>query len=210
MSIRAVAFDLGETLVDETRYWGAWADRLGVPHLTLFALLGAAIARGEHHRSVLERFGVRNLDDEAAPTFSSHDLYSDARPVLTALHEGGAKTAVAGNFSERIAASVRSWELDVDAVISTDALGAEKPDGRFFLGLAERLEVRPPELLYVGDRVDNDATAAVAAGCRSVQVRRGPWAFIQSPAGAGAADLWSAVGSAVDISRFPGGNDGRM
>ena len=28
MPLRAVFFDVGETLVDETRMWGAWADAL--------------------------------------------------------------------------------------------------------------------------------------------------------------------------------------
>ena len=36
-----MVFDLGETLVDETRYWAGWAEELGVPALTLSALLGA-------------------------------------------------------------------------------------------------------------------------------------------------------------------------
>src|SRR2546430_1464182 len=52
--IRAVFFDIGETLVDETRPWGLWADWLGVPHLTFFAALGAVIARREHHRRVFD------------------------------------------------------------------------------------------------------------------------------------------------------------
>ena len=30
-SIEAVVFDVGETLVDETRPWGEWADHLGIP-----------------------------------------------------------------------------------------------------------------------------------------------------------------------------------
>ncbi len=30
MAIRAVFFDVGETLVDETRAWGSWADWLGL------------------------------------------------------------------------------------------------------------------------------------------------------------------------------------
>ena len=28
--IRALVFDVGETLIDETRIWSRWADRLGV------------------------------------------------------------------------------------------------------------------------------------------------------------------------------------
>lgn len=46
-AIRAVVLDVGECLVDETRRYAAWADRLGVspPH-TFSAVLGAVLAGG--------------------------------------------------------------------------------------------------------------------------------------------------------------------
>lgn len=57
MTLRAVVFDVGETLVDETRAWSAWADWLGIPRLTFLAVCGAAIARGElDHRAPLRTF----------------------------------------------------------------------------------------------------------------------------------------------------------
>ena len=42
--IEWVVLDLGETLVDETGVWSAWADWLRVPRLTYFAEIGAALA----------------------------------------------------------------------------------------------------------------------------------------------------------------------
>jgi hypothetical protein len=42
--IDAVVFDVGETLVDETREYGNWADWLGVPRHTFSAVFGAVIA----------------------------------------------------------------------------------------------------------------------------------------------------------------------
>ena len=51
MAIRLVVFDVGETLIDESRLWGEWADWLGATRLTFFAALGAVIARGEPHRN---------------------------------------------------------------------------------------------------------------------------------------------------------------
>ena len=50
MAVTAVVFDVGETLVDETRNWEAVADACGVPRFTLMALVGVAIARGESPR----------------------------------------------------------------------------------------------------------------------------------------------------------------
>ena len=40
---RAVVFDVGETLIDESRLWGAWAEWLGVPPFTFFVALGTVI-----------------------------------------------------------------------------------------------------------------------------------------------------------------------
>ena len=50
--IRMVVFDVGETLVDETRQWSEWAEWLNVPKFTFLAALGAVIASGRHHREV--------------------------------------------------------------------------------------------------------------------------------------------------------------
>lgn len=42
--IEAVFFAVGETIVDETREYGTWADWLGVPRHTFSAVFGAVIA----------------------------------------------------------------------------------------------------------------------------------------------------------------------
>ncbi len=56
MAIRAVCFDVGETLIDETRHWTEWATFLGVPPLTLFTAIGVIMDRGESLRRVFEIF----------------------------------------------------------------------------------------------------------------------------------------------------------
>jgi hypothetical protein len=54
--IRAVVFDVGETLVNETTEYQAWADWLDVPRHTFSAMFGAVIARGEDYRHVFQIF----------------------------------------------------------------------------------------------------------------------------------------------------------
>ena len=98
MPIRAVCFDVGETLIDETREWNGWADFLGVPRLTLFTALGVSMWRGESHRKVFEIFRP-DLDfstvrqQRAAQGwrygFEPADLYPDARSCLSELRERG-------------------------------------------------------------------------------------------------------------------------
>jgi hypothetical protein len=52
LAVRAVFFDVGETLIDESTEYGSWADWLGVPRHTFSSMFGAVIARGEDYREV--------------------------------------------------------------------------------------------------------------------------------------------------------------
>jgi len=58
MAVKAVFFDVGETLVDETRAFEALADAAGVPRLTLMGVLGGTLARGQQHGDVFEVLGI--------------------------------------------------------------------------------------------------------------------------------------------------------
>jgi FMN phosphatase YigB (HAD superfamily) len=68
---------------------------------------------------------------------------------------------------------------DVDLIGTSDDWGASKPDPAFFRRVTEVVPAEPGEMLYVGDRVDNDIRPAAAAGMHTALVRRGPWATIQ-------------------------------
>jgi hypothetical protein len=54
--IRAVVFDVGECLVNETREYGTWADWLGIPRHTFAAVFGAIIACGLDYRETFQVF----------------------------------------------------------------------------------------------------------------------------------------------------------
>lgn len=54
--IRAVVFDVGETLLDDTREWGAWADWIGVPRNTFSAVMGAVTAAGRNNAETFQYF----------------------------------------------------------------------------------------------------------------------------------------------------------
>ena len=187
--VEAVVFDVGETLVDETRLWNAWADHLGVPRLTLFATLGAFIANGEHHREPLKLFRpeldveaeIRRFREESDATPARFDdLYPDAIPCLEALQREGYRLGVAANQPVETAELVRGLGIDLELVGMSDEWGLAKPDRRFFERIAEELSLRPARIAYVGDRVDNDVIPARDAGMTAVFVRRGPWGWIQA------------------------------
>ena len=55
MPIRAIFFDVGETLIDETRLLHGWADTMGVDRAEFLAVLDDIIAKGENYRVIFER-----------------------------------------------------------------------------------------------------------------------------------------------------------
>src|SRR6266568_3567670 len=96
--IEAVFFDVGETIVNETREYGTWADWLGVPRHTFSATFGAVLARGGDYREVFQHFSPgfdlktereKRVQAGKPEAFGEEDLYSDARQCLKALQEQG-------------------------------------------------------------------------------------------------------------------------
>jgi hypothetical protein len=55
--VRALYFDIGETLADETRHWEAIEREAGPPRLTLLGVLGGAAARAKHHARTFRILG---------------------------------------------------------------------------------------------------------------------------------------------------------
>lgn len=187
MTVRLVVFDVGETLVDESRMWGEWADWLGVTRLAFFAALGAVIAARRHHREVydLVRPGIdiaheRAARGEAMTRIEARDLYPDAVPCLTRLHAAGYRIGLAGNQPADAEAQIRALGLAVDFVASSARWGVEKPAPAFFRRIVDESGVAPDRIAYVGDRLDNDVLPAIDAGMLGVFLRRGPWGVIHA------------------------------
>jgi HAD superfamily hydrolase (TIGR01549 family) len=185
--VRWVVFDVGETLIDESRLWGEWADLLDVPRFTLAAALGAVIARGEDHRRVFDLVapGVdwRALQATRAPfsppeRIEAGDLYPDVRGGLAAIRSAGFLIGIAGNQPTTSERALERLGLPFDLVASSETFGATKPDSRFFERLLEATGGPASEVAYVGDRIDNDVTPALRAGMCGILLRRGPWPII--------------------------------
>lgn len=67
----------------------------------------------------------------------------------------------------------------MDLIGTSDDWGASKPDRAFFDRVTAVVPAAVDEMLYVGDRIDNDIRPAAAAGMHTALVHRGPWATIQ-------------------------------
>ncbi len=187
-----MAFDVGETLIDETRIWCRWADRLGVTRLTMLGVLGgmAALDRPQAEAFAIVRPGLdveRELarwraddPDGLRENFDADDLYGDVRGCFAALRQAGRGVIIAGNQPPQARSALEAMGLDVDAILISDELGAQKPSAEFFGAVADVAGVEPDALAYVGDRLDNDVLPARRAGMRTVLLRRGPWGHLHA------------------------------
>jgi len=201
--IKAVVFDVGETLIDETRIWTRWARRLGVSPFVLMGALGGMAALDRSHRAAFElvRPGLdigaeleaweRDEPDDLRNHFDADDLYADVREALAGLRAAGYQVIVAGNQPTRAYDALVAMELPVDSVHTSDGWGVAKPAPEFFAKVAAVAGREPGEILYVGDRLDNDVLPASAAGMRTALLRRGPWGFLHAerPKAAQVADV---------------------
>lgn len=189
MPVRAVCFDIGETLIDETRHWIGWADFLGVPAMTLFTAVGVTMARGLPLSRVFEIFKP-GMDVRAALKlrgaqgwtydFTVQDLYADAIPCLTTLRERGYKVLIAGNQPVEAEAALARLDVPADLIASSGGWGVSKPDPRFFAKVIEAAGEPAGSVAYVGDRLDNDVLPSLAAGMTAVFLRRGPWGWMHA------------------------------
>ena len=189
MPITTVVFDVGETLVDETRHWSDWADWMGVPTFTFFAAMGVIVERRLPHRRVFDL--VRpGYDHEAesrkrqaagwAYSLERGDFYSDAFPCLADLRSCGYRVGISGNQPEAAEASLREVGIPADFIASSTSWGVEKPSPAFFDRVVEVAGCPAAEIAYVGDRLDNDVLPAKAAGMTAIFIRRGPWGIVHA------------------------------
>jgi HAD superfamily hydrolase (TIGR01509 family) len=190
VALKAIFFDVGETLVDEERWWRELAERAGLQPHVVWAALGVTIARGEDHDALWVHLGIERPDDWwYALGYSVDDLYPDAIDCLETLRATGLRVGVVGNQTETLERWARDAALPADVISSSASLGVRKPDPRFFERVVELAGSLPEETAYVGDRVDNDVLPALGAGLVAIHVRRGPWGRLQrTPPGAVAID----------------------
>jgi HAD superfamily hydrolase (TIGR01549 family) len=189
LRVRAVVFDVGETLIDETTEYGTWADWLGVPRHTFSAMFGAVIARGEDYRQTFQHFRpgfdlaaerLRREQADFPEHFGEQDLYPDARPCLEKLRQLGFVVGIAGNQTARAERLLHGLNLPADFISTSAGWGVEKPSADFFDRIIAECGCAPGEIAYVGDRLDNDIHPALAAGMVAVFLRRGPWGYIHA------------------------------
>jgi FMN phosphatase YigB (HAD superfamily) len=133
VAVVSVVFDVGETLLDDSREFGAWADWIGVPRHTFSAVLGAVTAAGRDNAETFQYFRPgfdlaaereRRERAGAGETYVEADLYPDARPALAALREMGLWVGIAGNQTARAGRIFRGLRLPADLIATSSRMGS--------------------------------------------------------------------------------------
>lgn len=187
MRINTVFFDVGEVLIDEAREYGTWADWLGVSRHTFSGVFGSIIAQGRDYRETFQEFRpgfdlAEEREKRAAAGqpewFGEDDLYPDVRPCLARLRELGLTVGISGNQTARAEGLLRDLDLPHDILGTSDTWGVEKPSTEFFTRVVAEARVPAEQILYVGDRLDNDVAPAQEVGMKTAVIRRGIWGHV--------------------------------
>ena len=99
--------------------------------------------------------------------------YEFTKPMLNELRKKGLKLGIITNGRSEIQRSkikLLGFEELFDEIIVSEEVGAEKPDTKPFIVMAERLGINPQNLIYVGDFPINDVEASRKAGYTPVWV----------------------------------------
>lgn len=225
--VRAVLFDLDETLLDRT---GSLAAFLGDQHDRFRARLGgvaleawsdrflALDAKGMTPKPTVyarlaREFGLAagTDDDLAADYAAGFRRHARGNPgmaeTLAALRARGLRLGVVTNGET----AFQTGSLDalglpamVDAILISAAEGVRKPDPAIFERAARRLAVSPVDCLFVGDNPIADVAGAVRAGLRAAWFRNGArWPKAAGPGPTAAIDLLAETLSLVDAAVSP-------
>lgn len=224
--LRAVLFDLDDTLVDQASAAAAaalaWAAGHGVtgpavvPRWTQVSERHYAryqrreLTFSGQRRERVREFLERDLDDDAADRIFADYLvryeagwrvFDDAVPALRRARDANLVVAVLTNGDEehqRFKLDKLGLTDEVDALLASSSLPVGKPDPRAFGAALERLSVTPDQALMVGDSLEKDIRGAQAVGLPVVLVDR---------AGSHPDADVPRVAS-LDALAFPGGGNG--
>jgi len=193
-NIKAILFDIGWPVIDETDFHYAWTvhfqGRLG-------ELLGRAISKEEieecQNRAVESfapsaysymiwyfvkpdenKFKILRSEFDNFDYFKYYKIRPEMLDVLAKLKEYY-KLGIAANQPKK---TIKYLEENgilqyFDSRLTSEEIGYSKPDIRMFQKVLEDIGVEPVEALMVGDRLDNDIIPAKGIGMKTVHFKTG-------------------------------------
>lgn len=191
--IKAVVFDAYGTLLDVHGPSAQLADRIGPDFQAFSALWRQKQLEYTWLRSLMRRhadFAIvtadaldyamasfkladKQLRDDLMGLFEKLIAYPDAASTLQAISAKALKTAILSNGSPKmLAAAVQSGGLQLDAVISVEAVGVYKPDPRVYELALEKFDLSDAaEILFISAN-PWDAQGASSFGFKVARINR--------------------------------------
>lgn len=179
MGIRWIFFDLGSTLLDESRaICRRIRETINGSDITyqMFreAMLEAFCENRDGYREALERFGLQKT-----PWRSEEErIYPGVKELLERLY-GQYSLGVIANQAPGAEERLRSFGIleYFGLVLASAEVGLSKPDPRIFQMALDRAGCRAEQAVMAGDRLDNDIIPARALGMKTVWIRQGDWKY---------------------------------
>lgn len=133
----------------------------------------AEVLRSALPAACRDRLGAAELEPAMLASLRFR-AYPEVAGWLAVLRAAGLKLAVVSNWDVSLGSVLEQVGLAglLDAVVTSAAVGAAKPDPTVFLHALELLDLRPPEAIHFGDSPELDRAGAAAAGIESVLVSR--------------------------------------
>lgn len=102
------------------------------------------------------------------------ELYPEVERALAELRRAGLKLGLISNWDERLPRLLAELGLAerLEVVVSSAAVGVEKPHPRIFEAALEGLGLPAPRVLHVGDRRRQDVEGANSVGMRALLLDR--------------------------------------
>lgn len=191
--IAAVAFDLDNTLIDRdaafVRLIIDWLAHVNLKKRRLIDWILEEDGGGHSDREEFFRFlakmnlfkgnriGLHNRFRREFPSYFEPDPAVEG--VLQSLRNRGLGLALLSNGGTemqraKLANAGLTKFFESDRILISEEIGCAKPDPEAFRILAERLDIDPGEILYVGDHPEKDIAGAAACGLRTCWINRDP------------------------------------
>lgn len=176
METKWLFFDIGSTLVDETKAYDHRAlDMLENTDITFWEFNQKRIELSKQgfdgNSKAIRYFGLTktpwHTEDE--------ELFDDVFETLDALKERKYKLGIIANQVSGAEERLKAWGLlnYFDVIATSAELGVAKPDRMIFESALKSAGCHPRNAIMIGDRLDNDIIPAKAIGMNTVWVRRG-------------------------------------
>jgi putative hydrolase of the HAD superfamily len=202
MSIKAIFFDLGLTLIRTIPFEEIYRqilEKFGI-ELAVDALASAQKKTANNYDTsdyevntreefwtkynvkLLENLGIEknrifiaSMIDELWWNYSGVKVFSDVKPTLSELKNRGLKIGLVSNGYKKDLDHVLG-ELDLgkwfDSIVCIDSCNCAKPNKEIFLFALKDLEINADEAIFVGDSVKFDYEGALKVGIKPFLIDR--------------------------------------